>query len=143
MRYETVVLDVCDGVATLQLNRPAARNAFNGPLLRDIRDALAALAANPQVRALILTGTGASFCAGADLNGQTGGTREQIAEAVAREAGITRPVVYGHFGDLRGLLEALVERETAVAEERPIIASSPGRSTVRKSRVRACSTVTT
>jgi AcrR family transcriptional regulator len=36
-------------------------------------------------------------------------------EAVAREAGITRPLVYGHFGDLDGLLEALVERETARA----------------------------
>jgi AcrR family transcriptional regulator len=34
-------------------------------------------------------------------------------EAVAREAGITRPVVYGHFQDLTGLLEALVDRETA------------------------------
>jgi AcrR family transcriptional regulator len=34
-------------------------------------------------------------------------------EAVAREAGITRPVVYGHFTDLGGLLEALVDRETA------------------------------
>lgn len=33
-------------------------------------------------------------------------------EAVAREARITRPVVYGHFGDLTGLLEALVERES-------------------------------
>lgn len=33
-------------------------------------------------------------------------------EAVAREAGITRPVVYGHFGDLTGLLEALVQRES-------------------------------
>jgi len=36
-------------------------------------------------------------------------------EAVAREAGITRPIVYGHFGDLDGLLEALVRRETARA----------------------------
>ncbi len=36
-------------------------------------------------------------------------------EAVAREAGITRPIVYGHFNDLPGLLEALVERETARA----------------------------
>jgi AcrR family transcriptional regulator len=36
-------------------------------------------------------------------------------EAVAREAGITRPVVYGHFSDLQGLLEALVEREAATA----------------------------
>jgi AcrR family transcriptional regulator len=34
-------------------------------------------------------------------------------EAVCRAAGITRPVVYGHFGDLRGLLDALVERESA------------------------------
>jgi AcrR family transcriptional regulator len=36
-------------------------------------------------------------------------------EAVAREAGITRPVVYGHFRDLQGLLEAVVERESARA----------------------------
>src|SRR3954468_15150870 len=36
-------------------------------------------------------------------------------EAVARRAGITRPIVYGHFDDLGGLLEALVERETARA----------------------------
>jgi AcrR family transcriptional regulator len=36
-------------------------------------------------------------------------------EAVAREAGITRPIVYGHFHDLQGLLEALVDREGARA----------------------------
>jgi AcrR family transcriptional regulator len=36
-------------------------------------------------------------------------------EAVAREAGITRPIVYGHFRDLAGLLEALIDRETARA----------------------------
>ncbi|MEA2133367.1 MAG: hypothetical protein QOC68_1276 [Solirubrobacteraceae bacterium] len=36
-------------------------------------------------------------------------------EAVAREAGITRPIVYGHFNDLPGLLEALVDREAARA----------------------------
>jgi AcrR family transcriptional regulator len=36
-------------------------------------------------------------------------------EAVAREAGITRPIVYGHFDDLNGLLEALVDREAARA----------------------------
>jgi len=36
-------------------------------------------------------------------------------EAVAREAGITRPIVYGHFQDLNGLLEALVDREAARA----------------------------
>jgi AcrR family transcriptional regulator len=38
-------------------------------------------------------------------------------EAVAREAGITRPIVYGHFRDLQGLLEALIDREGARALE--------------------------
>src|SRR5215207_1332239 len=38
-------------------------------------------------------------------------------EAVAREAGISRPIVYGHFDDLQGLLEALVLRESARALE--------------------------
>src|SRR5919202_3566312 len=38
-------------------------------------------------------------------------------EAVAREAGVSRPIVYGHFNDLQGVLEALVEREGARALE--------------------------
>src|SRR5687767_12245291 len=38
-------------------------------------------------------------------------------EAVARDAGISRPIVYGHFDDLRGVLEALVVRESARALE--------------------------
>lgn len=44
-----------------------------------------------------------------------GGFHAVSIEAVAREARITRPVVYGHFRDLDGLLEALVERETSRA----------------------------
>lgn len=40
------------------------------------------------------------------------GFHEISIEGAAREAGITRPVVYGHFGDLAGLLDALVERES-------------------------------
>ena len=46
-------------------------------------------------------------------------------EAVAREAGITRPIVYGHFHDLPGLLEALVARETARALAQ-LVAVLPG-----------------
>ena len=46
-------------------------------------------------------------------------------EAVAREAGITRPIVYGHFHDLNGLLEALVDRETARALEQ-LVTVLPG-----------------
>jgi AcrR family transcriptional regulator len=46
-------------------------------------------------------------------------------EAVAREAGITRPIVYGHFHDLNGLLEALVDREAARALEQ-LVTVLPG-----------------
>lgn len=42
-------------------------------------------------------------------------------EAVAREAGITRPVVYNHFGDLAGLLDALVDRELGRALEQLVL----------------------
>jgi 2-(1,2-epoxy-1,2-dihydrophenyl)acetyl-CoA isomerase len=85
MSYQTLLLhtDEASGVATLTLNRPAARNAFSSELLRDLRGALAEAGRRVDVRALVLTGNGASFCAGADLGGQTGGTREQIAKAGA------------------------------------------------------------
>src|SRR5262245_49110034 len=43
------------------------------------------------------------------------GFHQVTIEAVAREAGITRPIVYRHFGDLQGLLNAVVEREMAHA----------------------------
>lgn len=85
MSYQTLLLstDESSGVATLTLNRPAARNSFSAELLRELRAALADVRGRSRVRALLLTGTGASFCAGADLSGQTGGTREQIARAGA------------------------------------------------------------
>ncbi|MCC2655725.1 MAG: enoyl-CoA hydratase [Panacagrimonas sp.] len=85
MSYQNLLLhtDAATGVATLTLNRPAARNSFSAELLREIRAALAEVAGQRAARALLLTGNGASFCAGADLSGQTGGTREQIASAGA------------------------------------------------------------
>ena len=58
-------------------------------------------------------------------------------EAVARRAGITRPIVYGHFDDLGGLLEALVERETVRAlTQLPDSLRRPARSADRLPRGR-------
>jgi enoyl-CoA hydratase/carnithine racemase len=56
-----------DGIATITLNRPQARNALNGPLLGELQDALLAMAADDEVRVIVLTGHGPAFCAGADL----------------------------------------------------------------------------
>jgi len=56
------------GVATLTLNRPEVHNAFDDGLIAELTEALARLAPDPAVRVLVLTGAGANFSAGADLN---------------------------------------------------------------------------
>ncbi|MFA9445530.1 enoyl-CoA hydratase-related protein [Egicoccus sp. AB-alg6-2] len=56
------------GVVTLTLNRPDVRNAFNGALMQAIGESVDELAADPEVRVLVLTGAGPVFSAGADLN---------------------------------------------------------------------------
>ncbi|GGK42549.1 enoyl-CoA hydratase [Pilimelia terevasa] len=56
-----------DGVAVLTLDRPARRNALTGDMWAALPKLLDELAADPRVRALVLTGAGATFCAGADI----------------------------------------------------------------------------
>jgi methylglutaconyl-CoA hydratase len=56
------------GVVTLTLDRPEVRNAFDADLMQAITDAVTALAGDETVRALVLTGAGKAFSAGADLN---------------------------------------------------------------------------
>jgi methylglutaconyl-CoA hydratase len=55
------------GVATLTLNRPDKHNALDGATMGELHAALVAIAGNPQARVVVLTGAGASFCAGADI----------------------------------------------------------------------------
>jgi 2-(1,2-epoxy-1,2-dihydrophenyl)acetyl-CoA isomerase len=72
MTYETIELDVRDGVAHLTLNRPDAANGINLPLARDLMDAVLAISADPAARVILLTGAGARFCGGGDLKGFAG-----------------------------------------------------------------------
>ena len=55
------------GVATLTLNRPAVHNAFDDRLIADLAAALRRLEADPAVRMVLLTGSGQSFSAGAEI----------------------------------------------------------------------------
>jgi 2-(1,2-epoxy-1,2-dihydrophenyl)acetyl-CoA isomerase len=63
----TLLVREHDGVAHLTLNRPAQRNALDIPLLTQLQRELGRIAADSGVRAVILTGAGTAFCAGADL----------------------------------------------------------------------------
>ena len=60
-------------VVTVTLNRPEARNALSGEMLVRMGDAWAELDADPEVRAIVVTGAGGHFCAGADLKAMAAG----------------------------------------------------------------------
>ncbi|HEY7851982.1 MAG TPA: enoyl-CoA hydratase-related protein [Caulobacteraceae bacterium] len=58
-----------DGIATLTMNRPEARNALSGEMQAGLSEAIPRLAADPKVRVIVLTGAGGAFCAGGDVKG--------------------------------------------------------------------------
>lgn len=68
MSYETILYDVADNVLTITLNRPEQLNAFNRQMLSELIDALDRADADDDVRAIIFTGAGRAYCAGADLS---------------------------------------------------------------------------
>lgn len=69
MSYNTIIYDVEDGILTLTLYRPEKLNAFTGEMLTEMIDAFDRADADDEVRAIIVTGAGRAFCAGADLSG--------------------------------------------------------------------------
>lgn len=85
MPEAAVLYAVDDGVATLTMNRPQVLNALNGDLLAGLRDGLARAKADAAVRAVLLTGAGRGFCAGADLAGAAGRPQPFDVEQSLRE----------------------------------------------------------
>jgi enoyl-CoA hydratase/carnithine racemase len=69
MPFETLLYDLADGVATVTLNRPERLNAVNTMVIRELVDAFDQADGDDAVRAVIVTGAGRAFCAGADLGG--------------------------------------------------------------------------
>jgi enoyl-CoA hydratase/carnithine racemase len=66
-----VLFDVSDNVATITLNRPDKQNTISGAMLNALSEHLLAADANPDVRAIVITGSGRFFCAGLDLRGNS------------------------------------------------------------------------
>lgn len=67
--FETLAYAVEDGIATITLNRPDKLNAFNTQMMKDMIAAFDVTDADDAVKAVIVTGAGRGFCAGADLSG--------------------------------------------------------------------------
>ena len=68
MNYETLDVTIAGSVATVTLNRPDVRNAFNEFTIAELSLAFNELGRNDEVRAIVLAANGPAFCAGADLN---------------------------------------------------------------------------
>ena len=69
MEYEQIAYDVADGILTITLDRPDKLNAFTEQMLEELLDAFDRSDADDDVRAVVVTGRGRGFCAGADLSG--------------------------------------------------------------------------
>jgi enoyl-CoA hydratase/carnithine racemase len=90
--FEQIQYDVSDHVATITLHRPDKLNAFTGTMMNEMISAFDMIDADDDVRAVIVTGSGRGFCAGADLSsgGATfarGGSDVQTDVGVPRDGG--------------------------------------------------------
>ena len=67
MKFNAILLDIAEGVATITLNRPDKLNSFTGEMHADLKQAMQIIQNNRSVRVLMITGAGRGFCAGQDL----------------------------------------------------------------------------
>jgi 2-(1,2-epoxy-1,2-dihydrophenyl)acetyl-CoA isomerase len=79
---EPVRIETANGVATVTLDRPEARNALDEATKVALRDGLAAVGADHTVRAVVLTGAGSAFCVGQDLREHAANLRDRSIEQV-------------------------------------------------------------
>ncbi len=112
MPYETITLEVDDGVGILTLNRPDEMNALNGQMAQDLLDAAITCDGDPAIRAVLITGAGKMFSAGGDLkefSAQGDGLRAFVVRmatvlhtAIARLNRMNPPVVMAINGTAAG-----------------------------------------
>jgi len=81
--FEQITTEVADGILTITLNRPERLNAWTATMGRELIEAFDQADADDEVRAIIMTGAGRGYCAGADLasGGETFDYRARAAEA--------------------------------------------------------------
>ena len=90
-KFETLLLDIdVRGIARLTLNRPDTHNALNATLISELRSAVEWLGRAQGVRAVVLTGTGKTFCAGGDLGWMQENMKKSRAERVSESGDLAQ-----------------------------------------------------
>lgn len=122
---------VTGAVATVVIDHPAKRNAMTAAMWRRLPELLDALAQDPGVRALVLTGAGGTFCAGADIGTLRGSPEEAQKLAVAAEealAAFPKPTVAAVRGHcVGGGAQLAAACDLRLAEEGALFGVTPAR----------------
>ncbi|AKN75337.1 MULTISPECIES: enoyl-CoA hydratase/isomerase family protein [Streptomyces] len=122
---------VADSVATVVIRHPAKRNAMTTAMWRALPPLLDALARDPRVRVLVLTGEGDTFCAGADIATLQGAPEEAPALAVAAEealAAFPKPTVAAVRGHcVGGGAQLAAACDLRLAEEGALFGVTPAK----------------
>ncbi|MEV7242017.1 enoyl-CoA hydratase/isomerase family protein [Streptomyces sp. NPDC093248] len=127
----TLSHQVTDSVATVVIRHPAKRNAMTAAMWRALPPLLEELAGDPRVRALVLTGEGGTFCAGADISTLQGSPLEAQGLAVAAEEALaafpvpTLAAVRGHC--VGGGSQLAAACDLRLAEEGALFGVTPAR----------------
>ncbi len=110
MNYETVKYELDEAVAVITISRPDSMNAFNTTLRLELLSAFQEVSAIESVRAVVLTGEGRSFCAGADLKDDIGAGRsieevlqEEYRPVLEHIATMDQPVIAAVGGSAAGI----------------------------------------
>ena len=134
MTEEVLLFETLGPVARLTLNRPKAMNSLNRVLMAELDRRLAEIAANDELRVLVITGAGAAFCAGADLKEVLAGQKlgpgeadflDRANDVYGRLRNFRKPVIAALNGvTMAGGLELAMCADLVVAAESATIADA-------------------
>lgn len=127
MTYQTIHLNQDNHIATITLNRPEKRNAFNGQMVSELSQALTHIEETDRLHAVVIQGTGEHFCAGADLawmkhlatasKVENLADAKQLADLLYQLNALSKPtIVLAHGATMGGGLGLLAACDIALAE---------------------------
>ena len=104
-KYQTLLVEIRDRVATVSMNRPDVRNAFHPDMIRELTQSFEVLSADPTVAVVVLRGEGKSFCSGADL-----GYRKSMSQFSLEQKQSDSKQLYGMFWAIRSCPHPIIGR---------------------------------